>query len=147
LEKAPGITNEAILEKLLDLDVHAETVTALALAPLIQVFWADGHPDDKEKNAVLTAATASGLHEGTVEYDLLVNWLSHRPDRNLRKAWQCYMEGLCDQLNQEERDSVKKEWLGRARAVAEASCGFLGSGSKISREEAEVLKEMERPFP
>ena len=107
---------------------------------------ADGHPDNKEKNAVFTPATASGLHEGTVEYILLVNSRSHRPDRNLRKAWQSYMKGLCDQLNQEERDSLKKEWLGRARAVAKTSGGVLGPGSKISREEAEVLKEMEPPF-
>ena len=35
LEKASGITNEAILARLLDLGIHAETVAALALVPLI----------------------------------------------------------------------------------------------------------------
>jgi hypothetical protein len=146
LEKASGITNQAILERLLDLDVHAETVAALALLPLIQVVWADGHLDDKERKAVLTAAKASGLNKGTVEYDLLESWLSRRPDQKLRDAWQDYIEGLCEQLNQEDRDSLKTEWLGRARTVAEASGGVLGLGSKISREEAQVLEDMERAF-
>ena len=146
LAQASGITNEAILDRLLELDVQAETVAALALVPLIQVVWADGHLDDREREAVLTAAKSSGLSEETVEYDLLANWLSRRPDRNLREAWQSYIEGLCERLNQEERDSLKDEWLGRARAVAEASGGVLGLGSKISKEEAEVLEEMERAF-
>ena len=146
LGKASGITDEAILERLLELDVHAETVAALALVPLIQVVWADGHLDDKEKEAVLTAAKASGLNEGTVEHDLLVNWLSRRPDRKLQEAWQGYIQGLCEHLNQEERDSLRNEWLGRARTVAEASGGVLGLGSKISREEAQVLEEMGKSF-
>ena len=146
LSEASGITNEAILERLLELNVHAETVAALALVPLVQVVWADGHLDDKERAAVLTAAEASGLNEGSVEHDLLESWLSRRPDRSLREAWQGYIEGLCEQLSQEERDSLKSEWLGRARTVAEASGGVLGLGSKISREEAQVLEEMERAF-
>jgi hypothetical protein len=133
LEKASGITNQAILEKLLELNVHAETVAALALVPLIQVVWADGHLDDKEREAVLSAAQSSGLTQGTVEYDLLEGWLSRQPDRNLLAAWQGYIEGLCEQLNEEERESLKNEWMGRARAVAEASGGILGLGSKISK--------------
>jgi hypothetical protein len=146
LEKASGITNQAILEKLLELNVHAETVAALALVPLIQVVWADGHLDDKEREAVLSAAQSSGLTQGTVEYDLLEGWLARQPDRNLLAAWQGYIEGLCEQLNEEERESLKNEWMGRARAVAEASGGILGLGSKISKQEAQVLEDMERAF-
>jgi hypothetical protein len=36
--------------------------------------------------------------------------------------------------------------MGRARAVAEASGGILGLGSKISKQEAQVLEDMERAF-
>jgi hypothetical protein len=138
LSKASGISNEAILERLLELDVHAETVAALSLVPLVEVVWADGHLDDKERAAVLT--------EGTAEHDLLVSWLSRRPDRTLWEAWQGYVEGLCEQLSQEERNSLKSEWVGRARTVAEASGGVLGLGPKISREEVQVLEEMEKAF-
>ena len=35
----------------------------------------------------------------------------------------------------------------RARAVAGASGGFLGLGSKISNAEAEVIGRLERAFP
>ncbi len=145
LGEVSGISNDAILERLLELNVHAETVAAVALVPLIQVVWADGHMDDKERQAVMTAAQAAGLNKGAA-YDLLMNWLSHRPDRNLRDAWTRYIEGLCEQLNQEERDSLKTECLGRARTVAEASGGILGLGSKISQEESQVLEEMEKAF-
>ncbi len=146
LSKASGISNEAILERLLELDVHAETVAALSLVPLVEVVWADGHLDDKERAAVLTAVESSGLNEGTAEHDLLVSWLSRRPDRTLWEAWQGYVEGLCEQLSQEERNSLKSEWVGRARTVAEASGGVLGLGPKISREEVQVLEEMEKAF-
>ena len=45
LSKASGISNEAILERLLELDVHAETVAALSLVPLVEVVWAAGRTD------------------------------------------------------------------------------------------------------
>ena len=77
---------------------------------------------------------------------MLERWLSRRPDRNLLTAWQGYIEGLCEQFNEEERDSLKTQWMGRARAVAKASGGILGLGSKISKQEVQVLEEMERAF-
>ena len=61
------------------------------------------------------------------------------------EAWIHYMEGLCEKLTGEEKEAMKKEMLGSARAVAEASGGILGI-NKISREEKEALEKMEKVF-
>ena len=134
------------MEKLLELGIQAETVAALALVPLVEVAWADGDLDDKEKQTVLKAARASGLAEKSLAYALVESSLARWPRRRLRAAWRSYMEGLCAQLSQEDRDSLKADWLGRAEAVAEASAGFLGVGPRISKAEAGVLKEFGKAF-
>ena len=74
LAEASGITSDAILESLLELNIHAQTLAALAIIPLIEVAWADGHLDQKEGQAILAAAHASGLHRGHAGYELLESW-------------------------------------------------------------------------
>ena len=146
LSEASGITNDALLEKLLELGIHAETVAALAVVPLVEVAWADGHLDEKEKEAILAASDASGLATGGLEYELLESWLAHRPESKLLRAWEHYIQGLCEQLSEEERSSLKADLLGRVWAVAEASGGFLGLVSKVSKAEAEMLQQLEKTF-
>ena len=55
LAQVSGITNEAVLDRLVKLKVRPESVAALALIPLIEVAWSDGRLDDKERKAVLAA--------------------------------------------------------------------------------------------
>ncbi|HOU92007.1 MAG TPA: hypothetical protein PLU22_13235, partial [Polyangiaceae bacterium] len=45
LAAASGIASDAILSRLVELDVRPETVAALATVPLIEVAWADGEVD------------------------------------------------------------------------------------------------------
>lgn len=56
-----------------------------------------------------------------------------------------YMEGLCEKLTKQEKIAMKKEIIGGARAVAEASGGLLGI-NKISKEEKKILDTMETAF-
>lgn len=145
LSEVSGITNDRVLQKLVDLHIHVETVAALAAVPLIEVAWADGSIDDKEREAVLLAADRSGIKKGNVEYTLIERWLNHKPGAHLLEAWVHYIEGLCEQLSAEEKDSLKKELLENTRMVAEASGGILGMG-KISRAETEMLRNLESAF-
>ena len=69
-----------------------------------------------------------------------------QPGDHLVEAWVEYMRGLVERLSPPERDKLRADVVGRARAVAEAAGGFLGLGSKISSEEAAVLAALERPF-
>ena len=140
-----GITNDAILERLVNLNVRPESLAALALFPLVEVVWADGEVDDKERMMVLAHATSQGIVLGSSEYGVLERWLAHRPEASLLSAWQHYVHGLCECLSRSDRDTLKEELMLNARKAAEASGGFLGLG-KISSEEEQVLTKLESSF-
>jgi len=82
-----------------------------------------------------------------MERALLEAWLTRRPDPKLFTAWTHLVQGLCEQLAPEEVAALKAGLLDRARAVAGASGGFLGLGSKVSVAEADVIRRLESAFP
>src|SRR4051812_10983509 len=47
LRKVSGMSDEAVLDRLVGLGLRANTIAALSLVPLIQVAWADGQVQDK----------------------------------------------------------------------------------------------------
>src|SRR5258705_4394877 len=58
LSDVSGITDEAVLEKLITLNVRLEALATLAAIPLVEVAWADGNVDGKERAAILRAAAS-----------------------------------------------------------------------------------------
>jgi len=146
LAEASGISEDVILQSLLELHIDAQTMSALTLVPLIEVAWADGYLDEKEKQAVLEAAHASGFEKGQVAYEVLESWLAQQPKPKLLETWVEYIRELRGQLSEKKQKSLKASLLGRARSVAEASGGYLGLGFKISKTEAAVLKTLEGAF-
>jgi hypothetical protein len=147
LAKAAGIGNPDVVDRLLQLGVKAETVAALALVPLVEVAWADGDLDRRERGAILDRARESGLAAGSVEHGLLEAWLDRRPDPKLLTAWTHLVRGVSEQLGREESARLKANLLDRARAVASASGGVFGMGSKVSSAEAAMLLQLEGAFP
>ena len=146
ISRVSGITQDAVLEKLVELKLNAETLAAFTLFPLIDVAWADGAVDAKEKKAVLDAAAQSGVKAGSDAQTMLEGWLAQPPPPAIRDAWVNYVQTLSATLPAGDRELFKREILGRARAVAEATGGILGMGSKISGSEAAVLKKLEAAF-
>jgi len=146
LAKATGITKPAVLDRLMALGIRAETVTALLMVPLVEVAWADGTLDAKERRAILDRAGDSGVARGSAEYALLEAWLDRRPDPKLLTAWTHLVQGMCEQLGPDEAARLKAGLLERARAVAGASGGVFGIGSKVSNIEAAVLAQLEAAF-
>jgi hypothetical protein len=146
LAQVSGIKNEAVLKRLVELNVRAETLASLAIVPLVEVAWADGDVDEAEKQAVLKAAGKIGFKKGTVDHSLLGQWLTHKPKIELLVAWENFVKGLCEALPKSERDSLRDELLAHAREVASTSGGFLGLTSKISDEEEKVLKRLSAAF-
>ena len=145
LATVSGITNEAILERLVHFNVRPETLAALALVPLIEVVWADGEVDEKERATVLAHATSQGIAPGSIEHGLLERWLAHRPEASLLDAWRHYVRGLCERLSPHERDAFKQELLRDVHKAANASGGLFGLG-KISSQETQVLARLESSF-
>ena len=141
-----GITDEPVLDKLVELGIAADTLAAMTLVPLVEVAWADGKMDAKERAAILKGAESEGVERATPAFALLEDWLANRPPPRLLSAWRDYIAALCDEMLPEDRKQLKREVLSRARIVAEAAGGFLGIGGKISREEEQVYEILETAF-
>ena len=146
LAQVSGITNEDILQKLVDLNVRPEILASLALVPLIEVAWADGKVDEEEKAAVLEAAEELFVSKDSPDFDLLRQWMKHKPTPKLLEAWKHYIKGLCGELTQHQKNALKKDLIGHARQVAEATGGILGFGNKISKPEQKMLDKLESAF-
>ena len=144
--KVSGISSEAVLRKLIEMNVQLEVLATLSIIPLVEVAWADGKIDEEERAAVLKGAEGYGLLKDQIGFSLLEEWLCHRPPAGLLESWIFYIRGLCPLLSGPERDTLKADLIQRARAVAEAAGGPFGKRSKISLREHDVLTKLEGAF-
>ncbi len=145
LAAASGIVDDLVLEKLVALEIRPETITSISLVPLIEIAWADGTVDQKEKEAILSAIGKFGWTKDSVNYELLNQWLTKKPAAALLTAWKHYVEALCHKMADEEVANLKKEIMEHVTVVAEAAGGFLGFG-KISAEERSMITQLENTF-
>jgi hypothetical protein len=113
--------------------------------PLVEVAWADGTLDERERGAVLRAAREAGVTDDQPGFALLEGWLRQAPEPHLLETWSAYVQGLCAQLAPDARRTFHDQLLRRTRAVAEAAGGFLGLG-KVSAAEQAVLATLDRAF-
>lgn len=146
LRKASGMSDDAVLDKLVALGLTPKTIAALSLVPLIQVAWADGEIQDNERTAILQGAHGKGLEQGTDGYELLQGWLRTKPSEDLFTAWEAYIKALTGQLNEEQARLLRNQIVGFAKMVAAAAGGILGFG-KVSGSEEKVLTRIESAFP
>ena len=138
LKKASGMEDDAVLDKLIELGISADTITALSLVPLIKVAWADGTVQAREREAILHGAQGKGIEKDSTSFQLLDDWLASEPPDSLFDAWAAYITTLRSELT-EEQTSILKTQVGRfAQVIAEAAGGFLGIG-KVSSEEKQAM--------
>ena len=141
-----GVHDEAVLDRLIELEISPETLAAIHVVPLVQVAWADGSVKPEERAAIIQAAQDAGIESRDGHYPLLEHWLSENPGREMLEAWKHYIRSLCKKLTPEEVAKLKNDTLTLARKVAEASGGLLGLGNKISKAERAMLNELEQAF-
>lgn len=146
LAQVSGIKSDAILEKLVQLGIRPEILAALAVIPLIEVAWADGSVDDKEHAVLLQILDKNGITKDSIEFQLIDQWLSHKPAPSLLEAWIHYIQGLCESLSPAEIDSLRDELMKNTTALADSSGGFLGLGNKISKLEAAMIEKLKGAF-
>jgi hypothetical protein len=148
LRKVSGIQDERILGKLVELRVRPETLVSLAVIPLVEMAWADGSLDRRERQALLSASAAIGMNKQGIDYQLLESWMAIPPGPVLFETWVHYVKALSSQLAEDARTRLRDEILHHAREIADASGGILGLGvgSRISRKELSVLAKLEKAF-
>ncbi len=146
LSEVSRIHDFATLDRLIELGVNADTFAALSLVPLVEVAWANGHVEPKEREALERAARDLGIDQRHPAFGLFDHWLVHRPDGAMLEAWTTYVEALCEDLTAAQIAGLKDDLLDRARGVAEAAGGFLGLGSRISAEEEKMLGILAHAF-
>jgi len=145
LAKVSGIHDDALLDKLMELEIRPETLATLIGIPLIEVAWADGEMDDNERKKLFEYAEKAGLRQKGLDPKMMSAWLKKKPDPALLKAWTHYIQTLCKELSPHERKALKAEVMADARSIAEAAGGILGLG-RISAEEKAMLKTLEEAF-
>ena len=145
IKEVSGIQDESVLQKLVELNIRPETVASLTIVPLIEVAWATGSIEKKEKDAVLAAVNNFGWANSSIDYMLLERWLEHKPDPDLLKAWVHYTEYICREMKPYEVVRLKTEIMSHAQKIAEVCGGVLGIG-KISQQEKAMLETIENAF-
>jgi len=145
LAKATGITNAGVLDQLMELNIGGETAAALSVLPFVEVAWADGSIDAKERAALIEHAQTKGFASGSTEFVLLEAWLEKRPEPRFYTAWTQVVRGLCEKLAPPQIALLKTRMLERAHAVANASGGVFGIG-KVSASEAAMIAKLEKAF-
>jgi hypothetical protein len=145
LGREAGLSDATLVDRLVALGIRADTVEALVLVPLVEVAWADGTMDPREREAVLRAAASVGIAKDSPGYDLLEAWTHQRPAPELLESWRSYIRTLGAELSADHRWHLEEQVMGKARAVAEAAGGFLGL-AKVSKSEEAVLAALEAAF-
>ena len=140
------MTDVELTAALGNLGLNRHNYRAVALIPLIEVAWADGKMDAREREAILFGAESTGIPKESPSHGLLRIWIEDPPAPDLVDAWREFISALSREFSEEQRGRLQRNLLGRARAVAEAAGGFLGLGPKVSKEEKAVLESLARAF-
>jgi hypothetical protein len=143
---ASGLDDAETIDALIDAGITADSLTAVAMIPLVAVAWADRQMESAEKTAILQAADDSGIDKGSSSYDLLNVWLSDRPEADLLDAWKAYVGAVKQHTDATNVNQLKSVVMGKAKQIAEATGGILGFGNKTSEVEQKILDELSAAF-
>jgi hypothetical protein len=121
IRKATGVTNEQLLDRLVEIQLNGEMMGAFELYPLVEIAWADGDLDESEARSVLAAGEKRGVAPGSRAYRMLEDRLHKGPDPELRKVWFAYAEELKKVLSPRELETFRNDLLERARGIVAAT--------------------------
>lgn len=146
LQKLTGISDEKVLEALSELKLGGAATLVMSLYPVIEVAWADGNIDAKERAAIMEASKSIGLEPSSPAWEYLSKWIAQKPELSWHTLWVDYVKALVAKMSPDDKALLKNTVLGRSLAVAEASGGFLGVAFKVSDAEKRVLEKLEQAF-
>jgi len=142
LAKVLQVENPDLLRRVRDLGIDRSTGSALIVAPLVQVAWAEGKVTDKERETVLRLAASRGIEKGSPAEAQLLAWLDRRPSDAVFQTAIEVIKSSLSHLSPQEREQRIASIVDACREVSEASGGIaksLGLGSGVSSEERSAL--------
>lgn len=87
LAEMSGITDPSVLNDLLRAGVSENTFSAFMLLPLLEVAWANGTVDGRERRIIKRAAISLGIKSESSSAALLEFWLDAKPSHLVTEAW------------------------------------------------------------
>ncbi|MCA9540024.1 MAG: hypothetical protein KC620_14100, partial [Myxococcales bacterium] len=136
-----GVTDEALLARLAEIGITAETVPVLHLMPLLQVAWADGEIQPDERDLLLEAAHATGVNEGPAR-EALDAMLKTCPSAEHFAAALDFIRLMLAALPGDKADAARGNLEDLALRIADASGGIFGMFRKIDADERTALHEI-----
>lgn len=137
LSLATGFKDEASLEELQALGFTPETVAVLELVPLVEMAWAEGSVQARERKEIIEAALRRGVEADSAAHRQLTDWFEHRPSDEFFARSLRLIKSMLQQLPRGERDLRFQNLIAHTYRVAKASggVGFLSIGKRVCREE------------
>jgi hypothetical protein len=145
LKGASQVTDQHVLNELVDCGVRADSLYLLTLMPLVHVAWSNGYVTRDERVAVLKAAERDGIRNDSPGFKVLEGWLTKKPDASVFRTWKDYVAAIRMFLSPESFAALHCTTLGRAWNVADAAGGLLGF-FKVSRAEEAAIEELNLAF-
>jgi tellurite resistance protein len=143
ISKSTGITDPAVLERILSSGINPHSLQALSLVPVVITAWASGEVTPAERDAALQAAEKEGVSKESGAHELLEAWLDEAPEPELEETWREYARAILAELDDKHAEALRQDLMSRCRQVARASGGILGLGPKISHAETVAMERLE----
>lgn len=126
-----------------------ERLAALALAPLVEVAWADGAVTEAERQGVIEAAKAIGVEQhGEFARTTLRRWLHERPPTVALEAWRALLVPTLSESEARSARKTERKLLGEAHRIAKMDerpfevGASIDAKAGITAEEQHVLDEL-----
>ena len=138
-DPAPGqtLTDEQLRSRLEELGVDEDQASVLHLVPLVEVAWADGQVQLRERQAIFEAAAQHGATPGTPAAAYLAALLETKPDADYLRQIHSLLTTLLAKRGL-QADSL----TAMSTNVAKAAGGFFGLSNAVDDRERQVIQQL-----
>jgi hypothetical protein len=143
LSQQVGVADGEVLQHLETLGFTDQTVSLLAMVPLVHVGWADGGMATSAAQRIMEASREHHIEELSEAGRQLREWLESRPSDDFFDGALQAIRTVLQHQSFSERERYVRNLLKQCIDIAAASGGVLGFG-KISKSERDVLDRVRR---
>lgn len=143
--EAHNIADEALVDRLVDAGLSAQSLPAISIAPIAAIAWASGNVSIDEAREAIKTILHSELSDNSAAFETFESWLNARPPAGLMQIWADYTKYQLQSVRPSLSQAMGRYLRQQAETVAMASGGFLGFG-KVCPAEREILNAIDRVF-